>query len=519
MEEIARYGWLDESPLGEAACVTFVESMDLVAVAAAFGGSLEEAVDVAFGGSLEEAVDVAFDGDYEPDYAHATVVLRQIGGWVLAIEDNGWQGSRPEVLRRLTEGRAVSCFWNVNAVTRFNYANHGTVVTEFEALFPDDRGGFDPNALEDLRAGLPWDEAIGATQQLMLALAARITGLEFVPDLLAGPMLAVPLRPWPQDVAERVHPRYEPLTQEDPELSYALQQADGPALRSVARLATDRAALAAGMREHPALAAVIAGEEVPPGRLDALARDLDLQGHAPQFRAVEAARACTSPSALAAAFRAITEAGHAVQATRADARALRDALLIELGSPEPPSGSGGLTSATWLDEHWLGWAGCATYIRGMDVTEVTATLGADPATISTGPVTLSTQPLAWTRVVGEWVVVLEPGRRLRPADPLLERLSVRGEAVQAEWNAISNVWFRHAIAGVLRGRRNGYAPEQVCGTDPHALDALVAELPIPRPGADGGGQAIGLLALAAQMTGIELGPSALDERWHAHRIS
>jgi hypothetical protein len=272
------------------------------------------------------------------------------------------------------------------------------------------------------------------------------------------------------------------------------------------------------MREHPTLAAVIAGEEAQVDRLDALARDLELRGHAPQFRAVEAARACMSRSALTAAFRAVIGAGHAIRTAQADSRALRTALLTELGSPEPPSGSGGQTSATWLDEHWLGWAGVATYIRGMAVTGVTAALGADPDAIGTSPVTLSTQPLVWTRVVGEWVLVLEPGRRLRPADPLLERLSVHGEAVQAEWSTISNVWFRHAVGGVLRGRFNGYAPEQVWGADPHALDALVTELPIPRPGADGGGQAIGLLALAARMTGIELPASALDEQWRAHRL-
>ncbi|MET7808571.1 DUF6461 domain-containing protein [Micromonospora chersina] len=507
MEEIARYGWLDESPICEAACLTFVEGMDLAAVAEGFGGS------------IEESVDIAFDGDYVPDYGHDTVVLRQLGDWVVAIEDNGWQGTRPEVLRRLAESRVVSCFWNVNAVTRFSYANHGTVVTEFEALFPDDRGGLDPDALEELRAGLPWDDATGATEQLMLALAARITGVEFTPDLLAGPMPAVRLRPWPQDVAERVNPRYEALTQEDPELSYALQRADEPTLRRLARLAIDRAAVAAGIREHPTIAAVIAGEATPAARLDMLARDLELRGHAPQFQVVEAARACTSPSALAAAFRAVTRAGVAVRAAQADARALRDALLTELGSPEPPNGSGGLTGATWLDEHWLGWAGCATYTRGLDVTEVTTALGAERDAFSTGPVALSTHPLAWIRTVGEWVVVLEPGGRLRPADPLLERLSIRGEALQAEWSTISNVWFRHAASGELRVRLNGYAPEQVWGADPHALDAIVAQLPIPRPGADGGGQANGLLTLAARLTGTELTASMLDQEWTAYRLA
>jgi hypothetical protein len=507
VEEIAQYEWLENSPIGEAGCVTFVEGTDLGAVAAAFGGS------------LDEAVEVAVDGAYEPDYAQEAVMLRQVGGWVVAIEDNGWQGSRPEVLRRLIAGRAVSCFWNVNAVTRFSYANHGTVVTAFEALFPDDRSGLDPDALEDLGAGLPWDDAVGAAEQLMFALAARITGIEFIPDLLAGPMLSVPLRPWPDDVAERVSPRYEALTHDDPELSYALQHADDATLRGVARLAVERAALAAGIAEYPALAAVIAGDAAPAGQLDALARQLHLQGHAPQFRAIEAARAYTSRDARAAAFRAVTEARYAVSAARADAPALRDALLTALGSPEPPFGSGGLTSATWPDEHWLGWAGTATFVRGSDAGEVITALGADPEAIGTGPVALSTRPLAWTREVGEWLLVLETGNRLRKADTLVEQLSVRGEAVQAQWSTISNVWFRHAVGGTLRSRFNGFAPDQAWGADPHALRALIAHLPIPRPGADGGGQAVGLLALAARMTGVELTASALDEQWSAHRLS
>lgn len=189
MEEIERYQWLEDSPISEAACVTFAESTDLAPVAAAFGGL------------IEEAAEVRFDGGYEPDYTQHTAALRQAGGWAVAIEDNGWQGSAPEVLHQLTGGRTVSCFWNVNAVTQFTYASHGIVVTKFEALFPDDRSGADPDALEDLRAGLPWDEAVDAAEQLMFALAARITGIEFTPDLLAGPMLAVPLRPRPGSAA------------------------------------------------------------------------------------------------------------------------------------------------------------------------------------------------------------------------------------------------------------------------------------------------------------------------------
>ncbi|MET7394015.1 DUF6461 domain-containing protein [Dactylosporangium sp. NPDC005572] len=477
MEEVERYRWVDDSVLGDGACVTFVEGMDLAAVAEAFGGS------------IEEATDAGLDFD-------SRVALRQVGGWVVAAEVGGWQGSRGEVLRRLTGGRAVSCYWNINAVTRFRYAGHGTVVTEFEALFPDDRGGADPEALELLRADLPWGDRIGSTHQLMFALAARITGVELAAEMIDGPMVTLPLRLWPEDVVARVLPRYELLTHEDPELSAALQRAGEATLRMAARLAAGHVARAAGMLEHPAIAAVVAGEPAPMERLDALAR----HAHGVQARAVAAARACTSPSALAAAFRAVTEAG---------SQQVRDSILEALGSPQPPGGSGGVP----LDEHWLGWDGCATYVHGLAAADVAAALGADPDVAGTGPVTLSTRPLAWVRTDGEWVVVLEPGRRPRPADRLLERLSAGGEAVQAEWSTTGNVWFRHAVGGALRTRFNGYAPERAWGTEPHALRDLVADLPIPRPGADGGGQAAGLLALAARMTGVEID---LDGRWRAH---
>ena len=94
MEEIDRFGWLDGTLLGAAACVTFVEGMDIAAVAEAFGGSLAEAV--------EKDLD---PNGYDPEFETPWVALRQVGDWVLALEDNGWQGSRHEVLRRLPAGR------------------------------------------------------------------------------------------------------------------------------------------------------------------------------------------------------------------------------------------------------------------------------------------------------------------------------------------------------------------------------------------------------------------------------
>jgi hypothetical protein len=61
------------------------------------------------------------------------VAVLDVGGAVLAIEDNGWQGSTTPVLTRASaSGRAASMFWNVNAVTRLSLAERGEVVLSVE---------------------------------------------------------------------------------------------------------------------------------------------------------------------------------------------------------------------------------------------------------------------------------------------------------------------------------------------------------------------------------------------------
>ena len=71
--------------------------------------------------------------------------------------------------------------------TRFSYAVSGQLLTAFEAMTPDRRFGADPDALETARAGLPW--ATGDWVPLLLALAARVTGVRVRPDWLEGDFL------------------------------------------------------------------------------------------------------------------------------------------------------------------------------------------------------------------------------------------------------------------------------------------------------------------------------------------
>jgi hypothetical protein len=121
--------------------------------------------------------------------------LDQVDRAVTIMEVNGYQGARPEVLRRLSDGARVhSAFWNVNANNRLSFAAFGEVVTDLEADYPDERNGTDPDALNedlgDLIAMAPTDESDGGNWRAgMLAVVEARTGVRLD--------LAWPARPHP----------------------------------------------------------------------------------------------------------------------------------------------------------------------------------------------------------------------------------------------------------------------------------------------------------------------------------
>lgn len=195
-EEIARFDWVRRSSIQEAACLTFVRDNDVVRTAQSFGAVVDQVQRFDFEEFCEES--------FALQEAYAVIGVRDLGRWLLIVEDNGYQGARPEVLRRVSRGtEAISAFWNVNALTRFSYAADGEVRTSFEALMPEIRQGTHPDCLEDIRDGLPWpgeDGGGGDSLSLMLALSARITGDALTPELLSGEFLTYPVAEWPDDL-------------------------------------------------------------------------------------------------------------------------------------------------------------------------------------------------------------------------------------------------------------------------------------------------------------------------------
>ncbi|ABW11094.1 conserved hypothetical protein [Parafrankia sp. EAN1pec] len=90
---------------------------------------------------------------------------------VLAVEDNGFQGSRHPVLSAVSRhGLAASMFWNINALTRLSLARDGEVLAAFEP---------GPDAVPDAVVPLLRDvDLAGATDRVAkgLVVVERFTG-------------------------------------------------------------------------------------------------------------------------------------------------------------------------------------------------------------------------------------------------------------------------------------------------------------------------------------------------------
>jgi hypothetical protein len=94
-DETAGFSWLRTPPLRDGACITLVGPPDAEGVVRGFGGDLSEARPVSLAAVELLSVD-------EP-----AIAVRTVGEWLLVVEVNGWQGARPEVLRRVSAGGRV----------------------------------------------------------------------------------------------------------------------------------------------------------------------------------------------------------------------------------------------------------------------------------------------------------------------------------------------------------------------------------------------------------------------------
>ncbi|MEV4566209.1 DUF6461 domain-containing protein [Nonomuraea sp. NPDC049419] len=153
--------------LAQATCWTVVQpvtdSLTVEAVAERLGGRAED---------LEYEPDDDID---EYDYEGAFYISRDNASFVI-YEHNGYQGTRSEVLRRLSDGaRAVSVFWNVNATGRLMYAAYGTIVTGVDPHRPGEPWGKTPHVLDAELAIL--ETAAHEWRAALMAVAEVVTGV------------------------------------------------------------------------------------------------------------------------------------------------------------------------------------------------------------------------------------------------------------------------------------------------------------------------------------------------------
>jgi len=160
----AQYRWIGRSRLTVAATVTVATGLAVEDVVRAFGAdpARPEPLD-----ELREA------------YADPWLAVLDLGGVVVAVEENGYFGSHESVLTAASRaGRAASMFWNVNAVTRLSFARGGEVLASFEP------GLGEPSADDEVTAalaGLDFEDYRDGNEKGLVAVE-RFTGRGLYPE-------------------------------------------------------------------------------------------------------------------------------------------------------------------------------------------------------------------------------------------------------------------------------------------------------------------------------------------------
>ena len=243
------YGWLEDEAVAAfaaAGCVTVTIGSSRDDALAAVGADIDHSAD-ATEVSGAEGVDWISAASEVSGFPEGVVVL---------IEDAGWQGSRPEVLSRLSKkGAAASVSWNVDGLVMFGCARRGRVQASLEVPDTDEDAAELPAALrrvwvrERARAG---PVAVG------MAMVEKFTGIAVPPaEAIARPRVAHPITE--PVLAFRVTLE-ELLGLRLPSLAVveAAQAASGSRCRLVAEWAVKGALVAADIAELPQLASTLA---------------------------------------------------------------------------------------------------------------------------------------------------------------------------------------------------------------------------------------------------------------------
>ncbi|WP_089311111.1 DUF6461 domain-containing protein [Actinomadura mexicana] len=291
----AVYRWLRRSSLEVAATVTVVTGTDVADVLRAFGADPDRPESM-------RAIGEELMGRRSID---PWVAVLDKGGAVLAVEYNGWQGSTEPVLTRASVGgRAASMYWNVDALTRLSFAEHGEVLLSEEPFGELDA----PPRLTAALAGLDFADYNRGRQMMGMVAVQRFIGHGITADDLA--------RMEDADIGFRIVPHLPPLypyrARSGAPLGTVIEELTGlpePALRDLAWWAAAESARYAGLSEDPDVAASVAARALTAGaHLRARRSQLDGGEHPWVWRALHRA---TNPDPLAAVADGFDSARHA----------------------------------------------------------------------------------------------------------------------------------------------------------------------------------------------------------------
>lgn len=218
-DPLAPFQWLhardgDDRRLGEIFTVSFFRGLDPAEVVRRFSRGEDQGQEAGFDELGERVSKFCFENGGGSGGGHVGVV--QLGEWSVAIELFGWMATLPDVLAELSR----DC--EVLGITRHDYADDslayaidGTIVTGYNLTCPHLRHGSEPDRLNGFMRELgmtldrrddehdrddedDWDDSAWETDYFAavpraFALAAKLTGVRFVPEILDRAMLVGPV--------------------------------------------------------------------------------------------------------------------------------------------------------------------------------------------------------------------------------------------------------------------------------------------------------------------------------------
>ena len=239
--------WLSEPDYESAPwCLTFIR------------GAAEHAVLAGFGADPAEGVPARLGGPRPWPEPEPVVRVARSGQWLVAIEDNiPPQGTRPEVLRRLSAGgEALALYQDIGKGNHeLAYAASGDIVCGVVTSAPPRWHGSSPGpiAVRAGELGLGGDGDL-TDWEILLTLAQERFGASMDEEDLGRPW--TPARVLPLLGELPLPPSARPRTG-DPVVDLLLGAAAEQALRSVTSLRIGRLLEESGLAGHPELASAV----------------------------------------------------------------------------------------------------------------------------------------------------------------------------------------------------------------------------------------------------------------------